>query len=1172
MAAVPARAADSYDIRVMTLNIWNKFKQNPELTADFMAAANFDVLGMQEINGSTYVTRIPDFLQTAGRGTYGNVQIGDVGIISRLPGTFGTLNLGGSTQGRYVSYTQLDAQGSRPQTMIGTVHLDYADGSTGRLNEAKALNTWAKGFNQPIIVLGDFNAGDVSERGLHHIDAQIRLMQQSDGNTFYRDLTRQYVLNANQQTMRAVIQEAYAGQNIDNLSWKQWGDALSAAYRAGKDVGLQEETYAVDNNTPVTMNVLKKQYMLLQTDAAREGFKPHDLNDGSTTWPSAGEDATNTWASWDRAKIDHFLVSRPFGKWYQIVDDPNDPYTGVIKEVKVTRPGGQPEAISDHEPVAHDFRWVGPQLQTYSENQVQKTRLVWGASAYGFADKNKEFVLTRNNHRTDLYLGQISDANGKPILNDLTLDEKKTLLNCDSTDARFQQAIKDYCIDDHSFIGETAVTDGGTILVSEDAALGNADARLRLIDGGLRITGSDMKTLDRTVSLEGVGWIDIAEANNRVTLLQQATGEGALLKGGAGTLVLGQANSYTGGTLVEGGVLKAGVDGAFVDSTAFSVNGGKLDLNNFNVSMSSLMGEGGTLSLGSAALTVDQSANTRFDGNIDGTGSLTKSGTGVLVLNGANTYSGGTTVKEGGLVIGDASHSGASLVGTASVENGAYLAGAGSVGGLYAHAGSIIAPGNSIGTLKVNGNLAFDAGATYVAEIDASGKSDRIDVSGTATLGGAKVYIEKAAGTYMPGKSYTILSAEGGIMGTFGDLSQNTPFVDLGLAYDPNAVYLNIARNDVDFAATAKTGNQKSVAVAVEGLGAGNAVYDTVVMQDSEEDARRAFDALSGEIHASTRTAIINDSSIVRNAVMERVDAAFGGSAQSAASSSVATDMVSSQVLAPRAAIWGQALGQWSETGADGNAGKLKQSTGGFVAGYDAEVVENWRLGALAGYSRTSFDVNDRNSSGHSDNYHLGIYGGTQWDATRLKAGVAYSWHKIETDRLVAFPGFSESLDADYSADTFQAFGELSHRFDVNGTAIEPFANVAVVRLQTGRFDEHGGNVALRIGKETATTTFTTIGLRASAPVVFGSMNARLNGTAGWQHAYGDTIPTTAASFDAGTVFEVAGAPIAKDTAIIKAGFDIDLGNQTTLGLEYTGQYGSSFNQNAGKARLSVKF
>ncbi|OYR20775.1 autotransporter domain-containing protein [Brucella thiophenivorans] len=1172
IAATPAGAAESYDIRVMTLNIWNKFKQNPELTADFMKAANFDVLGMQEINGSTYVTRIPDFLQTAGRGSYGNVQIGDVGIISRLPGTFGTLNLGGSTQGRFVSYTQLDAQGSRPKTLIGTVHLDYADGSTGRLSEAKALNTWAKGSTQPIIVMGDFNAGDVSERGLHHIDAQIRLMQQSDGNNFYRDLTRQYILNANQPTMRAVIQEAYAGQNIDNLTWKQWGDALSAAYKAGKDVGLAEETYAVDNNLPVTMNVLKKQYMLLQTDAVREGFKPHDLNDGSTTWPSAGEDATNTWASWDRAKIDHFLVSRPFGKWYEIVDDPADPYTGVIKDVKVTRPGRQPEAISDHEPVAHDFRWVGPQLDTYSENQVQKTRLVWGTNAYGFADKNKEFVLTRNNHRTDLYLGQISDANGKPVLNNLTLEEKKTLLNCDSTDARFEQAIEDYCIDDHSFIGETAVTDGGTILVSEDAALGNANARLRLIGGGLRITGSDMKTLDRTVSLEGLGWIDIANANSRVTLLQQATGEGALLKRGAGTLILGQSNNYTGGTLVEGGVLQAGADGAFVNNTAFAVNGGKLDLNNFNVSMSSLMGEGGILSLGSADLTINQSANTRFDGNIDGTGSLTKSGTGILVLNGSNNYTGGTTVKEGGLVIGDASHSGAFLGGVVSVENGAHLGGAGFIGGLYAGAGSIIAPGNSIGTLKVAGDLTFDAAATYVAEIDASGKSDRIDVSGTATLGGAKVYIEKAAGTYMPGKRYTLLSAEGGITGSFGDLSQNMPFVDLGLAYDANNVYLDLARNDVDFVSTAKTGNQRSVALAVEALGAGNAVYDTVVMQDSEDNVRRAFNALSGEIHASTKTAIINDSSIVRDAVMDRIGAAFVGAGQSAASSSVATDKASAQVSVARAAIWGQALGQWSETRADGSVGKLKQSTGGFVAGYDAEVVENWRLGALAGYSRTSFDVNARSSSGHSDNYHLGIYGGTQWDATLLKAGLAYSWHKIETDHFVAFPGFSENLDANYSANSFQAFGELSHRFDLNETVIEPFANVAVVRLQTDRFNENGGNAALQIGKETTTTTFTTLGLRASAPVVFGSMNAKLNGTVGWQHAYGDTIPTTAAAFDDGMVFEVAGAPISKDTAIIKAGFDINLGNQTTLGLEYSGQYGSNFNQNSGKAKLSVKF
>lgn len=1174
-AAYPARAAyNSYDIRVMTLNIWNKFKQNPEVTADFMAAANFDVLGMQETNGSTYVSGLPGLLAPLGRGTYGNVEIGDVGVISRLPGSYGTLNLGGNgTQGKNVAYTRMDAAGSRPQTTIATIHLDYADRSSGRVDEAKALNEWANGaVGQPIILMGDFNAGDVAERGLHHIDAQIRLIQNIGGNGFYRDLAWQYIRAGDEAKTRAVIQEAFAGQDIDQLSWKQWGDALSDAYKAGKDVGLKEETYAVASNLPVTMNVLKKQYILLQPEAIREGFSPHELNDGSTTWPSAGEDATNVWASWDRVKIDHFLVSRPFGKWYTIVDDPQNPYTGVVKDIYVTDKNGNKTALSDHEPVAHDFRWVGPQLETYTEGTVEKTRLVWGSGAYGFEAKNKEFVLTRNNNRNDLYLGQISDDDGNPILNDLTLEEKKTLLNCQSTDARFQQTIEDYCIDDHSFIGETAVTDGGTIIVSEDAALGNADARLRLIGGGLRIAGSDMTSLDRKVSLEGLGWIDIADAGNRVTLLQEATGDGALLKRGAGTLVLGQASSYTGGTLVEAGVLQAGTAGAFVNSTDFAVNGGRLDLNGYDLTMASLSGEGGTLDLGSASLTIDQAANTIFDGNVDGSGSLTKSGAGTLVLNGGNSYSGATTVKAGGLVIGDATHADAQLAGIVSVENGAFLGGSGSVGTLYAQAGSVIAPGNSIGTLRVAGDLTFDKDATYVAEIEGTGTSDRIDVGGTATLGGAKVYVEKAAGIYMPGRRYTLLSAEGGISGTFGDMSQNMPFVDMGLAYDANAVYLDIARNGVDFASVARTRNQKSVASAIETLGAGNGIYDTVVMQEGENNARRAFDALSGEIHTSARTALINDSSIIRNAVLDRIGAAFGSARQGAASAVVATDANASGLSAPQAAIWGQAVGSWSETDSNGNAGKLKQSTGGFIAGYDAEVVENWRLGAVAGYSRTSFDVDERHSSGDSDNYHLGIYGGTQWDATMLKAGLAYSWHRIETDRLVAYPGFSESLDGNYDGNSFQAFGEVSHRFDVKGAAIEPFANLAVVRLQTEGFNEKGGNSALRFGKETTTTSFTTLGLRATVPVMLGTTEVRLNGALGWQHAFGDTAPNASAAFDNGTAFQVTGIPVAEDSAVVKAGFDIDLGHDATLGLEYSGQYGADFTQNTGRAKLSVKF
>lgn len=211
----------------------------------------------------------------------------------------------------------------------------------------------------------------------------------------------------------------------------------------------------------------------------------------------------------------------------------------------------------------------------------------------------------------------------------------------------------------------------------------------------------------------------------------------------------------------------------------------------------------------------------------------------------------------------------------------------------------------------------------------------------------------------MPGKRYTILTATGGVTGTFGDMTQNMPFVDLGLAYDPNAVYLDISRNAADFASVAMTVNQKAVALAIEALGAGNTVYDALVMQAGEQDARRAFDLLSGEAYASTKTALINDSVILRNAVQDRIGQAFGNVTNSQVSSLMPTHGVK-PVTAPLAAMWGQVIGSWSETDADDNAGKLKQSTGGFVAGYDAEIAENWRLGGLAGYSRTSFDISDR--------------------------------------------------------------------------------------------------------------------------------------------------------------------------------------------------------------------
>jgi outer membrane autotransporter protein len=67
--------------------------------------------------------------------------------------------------------------------------------------------------------------------------------------------------------------------------------------------------------------------------------------------------------------------------------------------------------------------------------------------------------------------------------------------------------------------------------------------------------------------------------------------------------------------------------------------------------------------------------------------------------------------------------------------------------------------------------------------------------------------------------------------------------------------------------------------------------------------------------------------------------------------------------------------------------------------------ISDWRIGALAGYGRSGFDVNTRNSSGSSDDYYFGVYGGTQWGALGFRTGATYTWHDLDSNRILNVPG-----------------------------------------------------------------------------------------------------------------------------------------------------------------------
>jgi len=422
---------------------------------------------------------------------------------------------------------------------------------------------------------------------------------------------------------------------------------------------------------------------------------------------------------------------------------------------------------------------------------------------------------------------------------------------------------------------------------------------------------------------------------------------------------------------------------------------------------------------------------------------------------------------------------------------------------------------------------------------------------------------------------------------TASDNGDNSYTVSLNRAADAYAQY-------------GDTANSKAIGAAFDQLSgdAGSGLQSLITALDfSEADGstiRYALPQLTGEAYASTSGALINMSGATRSAANNRLQQAFGGKPNAPVAvmafgpdEKTGTKQHSGiDLVAPastddlaRYAAWASAIGSWTNQSGNGNAAGSKSSLGGFVSGIDAAIYDNWRLGVMAGYSRSTFKSAERASSGSSDNYTLGAYTGTEWTAPQatiaLRSGLAYTWHNLEMNRSVAFPGFSDNLLADYNAGSFQIFGELGYKVSVAPRSmIEPYANLAYVHLHTDGFIEKGVNgAALTVQSDNMDTTLSTLGMRASTGFELGSVPTTARVDLGWRHAFGDVTPTSTASFAAGSsLFTATGNAIGKDTALIEAGFDFELSKQAAIGVSYQGQFGSGLTQNGINADLRVKF
>ncbi len=622
----------------------------------------------------------------------------------------------------------------------------------------------------------------------------------------------------------------------------------------------------------------------------------------------------------------------------------------------------------------------------------------------------------------------------------------------------------------------------------------------------------------------------------------------------------------------------------------------------------------GLYSLGANGLTVGgNDLSTIVSGGIadggasGGTGaSLTKIGAGTLTLNGQSTYTGVTTINAGKLVVGDDSHAGASLASTVTVNNGGTLGGIGTVGGIAANAGGIVAPGNSIGTLNVAGNVSFAAGSIYQVEANAAGQSDKILASGTATLAGGHVLVLAQNGTYAPQTVYTILTANGGVSGTFTDVTSSLTFLAPTLSYDVNDVFLTLSRNTTSLQSVAQTPNQIAVAGALDASGQRRDPLMIAVLNQSTAGARQAFDALSGEVHASAQTAMLDDSRYLRDAVLGRLrQAAFAGSSGPMASlgsggpETAAMDSLSvSSALAyagadrsafpikapplagpariPDTTFWAQGVGAWGRLNGDGNAAGMTRDLAGFFSGVDRRFAPNWIAGIAGGYTSSSVHVGDRASCADIQAAHLTGYVGASYGAFNLRGGAGASFSTLDTSRSIMFPGFFDTARARYNATTAQVFGEIGYGLSLGRTALEPFAGLAWAHLNTDSFGETGGTSATALlgTGSNQDVGYSSLGARiATSFALTGGMQLTPRASVAWQYAFGDATPTAALAFQSlGTSFSVAGVPLARNAALVEGGLDLRVTPQASIGIAYVGQLTDRVQDHSVKGAFSWRF
>lgn len=496
------------------------------------------------------------------------------------------------------------------------------------------------------------------------------------------------------------------------------------------------------------------------------------------------------------------------------------------------------------------------------------------------------------------------------------------------------------------------------------------------------------------------------------------------------------------------------------------------------------------------------------------------------------------------------------FTGDISVNPAGRLGGSGTIIGNVFNSG-IINPGNSPGTLTVDGDVTFAMGSTFEVEFTVD-TADLLLVSGVTTIEDDVTLLLTPDGDNVFGIfTHEVLRSDGGIVGDFTTVAAPN-FAIVDTYYEGNSLFVDI--------------------VTQLGVGVALGPQSTVV---ADYLNRRLVSGAAPETLDVFTSLVALDATTQLNGALNQLhpEAYAGTSSLSATAALSVVDALRDQLVVGRDAekghidLWVSGLGDFVDQDGQSGAGTsgFDIDSYGVVAGLSYGLSDAITVGALVGYQNLEQDFDSLSVESDVDNVFFGAY--VSAGIQKFNADAAFIYHTADVDTTRSISALNETAFGDYDLDAYTLSGRLGYEAFANkGWLIEPYVGATYINSERDDVREVGANGAsLFVQGEETDFAFLDLGTRVVGQWSEGRIEPYVD--LAWRYDLSDDPNGATARFNnESAAFRVQGADVERSRAHIGAGLTGHITSKLKAYATYGGDFGSDISSHSFRTGVRYSF